>query len=288
MLILLLGCHPDAKPHHPGGPGGTDPAGPTTAEDPGTTDLGTTDPVDPGDRWVPAPGVSWQWQLTGQIDASVDADVYDIDLFEAPQGTIDALHDAGRKVVCYFSAGSYEDWRPDADQFPPEDIGNPLDDWPGEWWVDPRSDAVRAIMKARLDLAVDKDCDAVEPDNVEAWAAPSGFDVTRADQLEFNRFLATEGHARGLSVGLKNVVELVDDLVDDFDWSLDEECLAYDECRGLRPFLDKGAAVLHVEYVDRESQGADKADEVCGDPTIEGFSTLIKTWDLDDWRIACP
>jgi hypothetical protein len=283
MLLLMLACSRDAalEPNCPADPG----SGSPTASGSGTGGGSTPS----GGVWPPAPCTTWQWQLTGTIDTSVEVEVYDIDLFEAPQEAIDQLHADGRTVICYFSAGSYEDWRPDAEQFPAAAIGRPLDDWPGEWWVDPRSAEVRQIMEDRLDLAVDKQCDAVEPDNVEAWAAESGFpDLTRADQLDYNRFLAEQAHARGLSIGLKNVVELVDELVDDFDWSLDEECLAYDECRGLRPFLDQGKAVFHVEYVNRASQGEDLAARVCGDPTLEGFSTLIKTWDLGAWQIACP
>ena len=42
-----------------------------------------------------------------------------------------------------------------------------------------------------------------------------------------------------------------------------------------------------VELV-RTSEGPAKASEVCGKPEIAGFSTLIKTWDLSAWRLACP
>ena len=29
-------------------------------------------------------------------------------------------------------------------------------------------------------------------------------------------------------------------------------------------------------------------DSVCGDPSTQGFSTLIKNLDLDAWRAPCP
>lgn len=35
-----------------------------------------------------------------------------------------------------FSAGTKEDWRTDAGDFPEEALGAPLDDWAGEVWVD--------------------------------------------------------------------------------------------------------------------------------------------------------
>lgn len=35
-----------------------------------------------------------------------------------------------------FSAGTQEDWRSDADDFPAAALGEPLGDWEGEVWVD--------------------------------------------------------------------------------------------------------------------------------------------------------
>jgi endo-alpha-1,4-polygalactosaminidase (GH114 family) len=237
--------------------------------------------------WQPKPGTSWQWQLSGSIDTSVDVAMYDIDLVEAPQTVIDELHAKGRIVICYFSAGSREDWRPDAGDFSSSDYGKGLQGWPGETWLDIRSANVRAIMKKRLDLAVQKSCDGVEPDNVDGYANDTGFPLTEADQLDYLSFLSTEAHGRGLSVGLKNSVELVSKVVGSFDWALNEECLTYSECSSLAPFISAGKAVFHVEYVDQTSDGAAKKASVCGDSSISGFSTLIKTWDLDAWRLAC-
>jgi hypothetical protein len=244
---------------------------------------------DPGrEIWHPDPRTPWQWQLDQPVDTSVDAAMFDVDLFETPAETITDLHVAGRVVICYFSAGSREDWRPDADQFDLADIGSGLQGWPGENWLRITSTKVRQIMKARLDLALAKGCDGVEPDNVDGYANDNGLDLTAGDQLDYNRFLAGEAHARGLSVGLKNDLDQVAALEPDFDWALNEECLSYNECGLLQPFLQAGKAVFHVEYVDQESQGPAKAAEVCGQASLQGFSTLIKTWDLTAWRIACP
>src|SRR5262249_22976187 len=137
------------------------------------TDAGTSADAampPPPSVWHPTPGTTWQWQLSGTIDTSFDVAMYDIDLFDAPDAKIATLHGAGRKGICYFSAGSREDWRPDASQFPSSSLGSPLDGWPGEVWIDTRSTAVRNIMKARLDRAKMRGCDGVEPDNVDGYA----------------------------------------------------------------------------------------------------------------------
>jgi hypothetical protein len=232
--------------------------------------------------WKPGPGTSWQWQLTGTVDTSIDVVMYDIDLFDVPQATIDSLHADGRIVICYFSAGSREDWRPDAGEFPQGAIGNRLDNWPGENWIDIRDATVREIMKARLDLAVQKNCDGVEPDNVDAFANNPGFDLFDVDQLDYNRFLASEAHARGLSVGLKNDLDQITALLDDFDWALNEECFDWDECDELLPFIQAGKAVFHVEYGD-----AQLAEDICPQANDLNFDSLIKNYDLDAWRIPC-
>jgi len=230
--------------------------------------------------WQPEPGTTWQWQLTDGIDTSFDVAMYDIDLFDTPVSTIDGLHADGRAVVCYFSAGAWEEWRPDADDFPAVVLGDD-NGWEGERWLDIRRlDLLRPIMAARLNLAVEKGCDGVEPDNVDGYANDTGFPLSAADQMAFNRWLAGAAHRRGLSVGLKNDLDQVVALVRYFDWALDEQCFQYDECDLLTPFVDEGKAVFGVEY--RGTVG-----DFCPGARSLGFSWLRKRLDLGPWMKAC-
>ena len=169
--------------------------------------------------WQPSPNTSWQWQLQGEIDTTFDVDMYDIDLFDVPQGVIDKLHKDNRIVICYFSAGSFEPWREDAKDFPESVKGKKLEDFEEERWLDiSQLETLAPIMRARLDLAVQKKCDGVEPDNVDGYTNDTGKPLTAKDQLEYNTFLAKEAHARGLSVGLKNDLEQILELEPHFDW----------------------------------------------------------------------
>lgn len=84
------------------------------------------------DLWQPMPGTTWQWQISGTVDLSVNVPVYDIDLFDNDASVVSALKAKGRKVICYMSAGSFEDWREDASSFTSVVKGNDLDGWPGE------------------------------------------------------------------------------------------------------------------------------------------------------------
>jgi hypothetical protein len=233
------------------------------------------------DWWQPSPGTSWQWQLSGQIDTSLDVQMYDIDLFDAPQDTIDQLHADGRVVICYFSAGSWEDWRADADDFPPEVLGNDLDGWEGEKWLDIRQlEVLGPIMAARLDLAAQKDCDGVEPDNVDGYTNDTGFPLTGQDQLNYNIWLSEQAHARGLSIGLKNDLDQIGALLPYFDWALNEECFTYTECDLLTPFVQANKAVFGVEYELESSQFCPQANAL-------NFDFLKKNWGLDAWRESC-
>jgi hypothetical protein len=246
---------------------------------------GGKDMEDAGQIFRPAPGTTWQWQLSGlPIDTSFDVAVYDVDLFTTTDAEIKALHAAGRAVICYFSAGSYEDYRPDKGNFPEGAKGRPLEPpFQGEVWLDIRAAEVRAIMKRRLDDAVRKGCDGVEPDNMDGSANDNGFGLTAEDQLEYNRFIAKEAHARRLSVGLKNDVEQLQQLEPDFDWALNEQCFAYGECESyVNTFIAAGKAVFHVEYVD----GAELA-ALCTATRGIGLSTLIKHIELDAWQLSC-
>jgi hypothetical protein len=238
-------------------------------------------PSTPGNWWEPSPGTSWQWQLSGTIDTTLDVKMYDIDLFDASPDVIDQLHRDGRVVICYFSAGTYEDWRLDKDAFPTEVLGNPLPDWPGERWLDIRQiDLLDPVMSARLNLAVQKNCDGVEPDNVDGYVNDTGFSLDFADQYAYNIWLAEQAHNRGLSVGLKNDLEQIDDLLSYFDWALNEECFTYQECDLLLPFVAAGKAVFGVEY------SLNPAD-FCPQVNAMDFDFLKKNLELDAWRLAC-
>ena len=240
-------------------------------------------------RWTPSLNDSWQWQLAGPIDTGYDATVYDIDLFNTAATVIDALHAQGRRVVCYFSAGSSEDWRPDFGRFDDSDIGHPLEEWPGERWLDTRSLNVREIMRGRLDLARSKGCDGVEPDNVDAFVQHSGFELDAATQLDFNRFLAAEAHNRGLAAGLKNDVDQIPELVTVFDFAVNEQCFEYAECEPYADFVAAGKPVFNAEYAEYYRLNAHgERDDLCRAARAAGIQTLVLPRDLDDsLRLAC-
>jgi hypothetical protein len=247
------------------------------------------EPVTKGSWFKPQKDSSWQWQLIGNVNISYDVDIYDIDLFDTDVKTIRKLKSQGKKVICYFSAGSFEDWRQDKDKFPKELLGNGVDGWAGERWLDISNDKLAPIMIARLDLAVKKGCDGVEPDNVDGYLNDTGFDLTSKDQLGYNKFIANEARKRGLSVALKNDLEQIEELEPYFDFAINEQCHIFNECDFLIPFLEAGKPVFNAEYDDIYRYNTNGVrDTMCSYSIYLGIKTLVLPLDLDDsFRISC-
>lgn len=212
-----------------------------------------------GDWWKPTneSPIHWHWQLSDDFVAPQDVlpnvTVYDIDGELTSAETVAALHARGPnvRVICYFDAGVFEDYRSDAASFPTSVIGNPDEGWPGAYWLDIRQlDILLPIMQNRMQTwCKDKGFDAIEPDETEVWSNDSGFPITREENTTYNLAIADLAHSLGLSVGLKgnNSEAALNEPA--FDWALTEQCWQYDECDNFRDsFLLQGKAVFSVEY----------------------------------------
>ena len=237
-------------------------------------------PVAPAAHWQPALNTSWQIQYSGVLDTSLNVMLYDLDGFDTAAATVAALHANGQKAACYFSAGSWENWRPDAASYPASVLGA-ANGWPGEKWLDIRKlDALRPLLDARLDMCKAKGFDAVDPDNLDGYTNTSGFPLTAADQLAFNRYVASAAHARGLAVGLKNDGDQALALAPVFDFAVVEQCFQYEECALYTPFITAGKPVFEIEY--------DLATSAfCAQANTLNFNALKKNLGLDAARVAC-
>jgi hypothetical protein len=258
--------------------------GPSCTPDPGG-DPPPDPPPPPATVWTPAPGTTWQWQLSTVLDASVDAAVYDIDGFDNDAAQVQKLHAQGRKVICYVSVGTWEDWRADAGAFPASVLGKDDAGWAGEKWLDIRRiDLLGPVIGARFDMCRDKGFDAIEPDNIDAYTNDTGFPLSYGDQLAYNQWLAVQAHARGLSIGLKNDDDQAKDLVASFDWALTEDCFDQGWCAQMSPFVSAGKAVFAAEYTDTGAT----LGKFCAQAKSLQFSAILKHRLLDAWIQTCP
>lgn len=229
--------------------------------------------------WRPAQVVSWQLQLRGDLPSRPVARIYDVDGFAVGRRRVARLRNAGAKTICHFSAGIWERDRPDSDAFPRTLLGRRTGR-PGERWLDIRRLRLRPLMLARLERCSSKGFDAVDPADLDGYRHRTGFALTRASQLRYNRWLANAAHGLGLSVGLRDDLRDAGQLVAYFDFALEETCFARGNCSGLNPFIEDGKAAFDVEYeLERSS--------FCPSARAQGINAIRKRRTLGTFREPC-
>lgn len=263
--------------------------------------------------WQPTVGTPYQMILTGVIPDNTstiqpaNVPIFDIDLFYTNKSAIDTLHDQGKKVICYFSAGSSEDWRPDYMDFPVADKGPCLNGWAGERYLNIRTRGVFNVMQKRIQLAKEKGCDAIDPDNVDGFSNENNFNLTPTDAITYIRKLARYAHSLGLGMGLKNAQDLLPAVMDVIQFAVNEECaLASGDCDPYLDLIEAGKPVFHVEYASKytiqdgkaiifgeRAEGMDSESlkkKLCleSQPQFtKTFSTTIKILNLNGWVLDC-
>jgi hypothetical protein len=262
-------------------------AGCASANAPGTSSsAGLPAAAAHASRWIPRPGTTYQIQYDGNYDSSVPADVYDIDGEDAPQAFIDKLHGMGRRVVCYISVGTWENWRKDADKFPKSVIGKPDGGWKGERWLDVRQRQIlEPIMTARLQMCKAKHFDGVDPDNMDGFENHTGFKISYGQQLAYNTWVANEAHALGLTADEKGDNDQVKDMSKVFDFAVTEECWKQGWCNQFSIYTARNALVIDVEYNVAPATFTSKA---CADTAKYGENAMLKHLNLNAWIVTCP
>ncbi len=204
-------------------------------------------------HWQPPARLTWYWQLQGKIQTH-PVQAYDVDGFDTSAAEVARLHSAGAHVICYIDVGTWENFRPDAKDFPKSVLGRP-NGWPGERWLDIRQPIVRQLMARRFRQQCQaKHFDAIEPDNIDGYQNNTGFPITAAQQLSYDEWVATQAHALGLAVFQKNDTSQAREMEPYFDGVLDEQCNQYHECGAFKPYLTAGKPVLNAEYKLSTSQ----------------------------------
>jgi hypothetical protein len=261
-----------------------------------------------GACWHPAVDSRWQYQLqgvsgfasTGGINttisvvpytggAAVSPKVFDFDLYtdESVAGNnttlntaaVNAVHARGAGAICYISAGTWEKWRADANQFPAS-VQGAKNGWPGERWLDIRKTSVLLpIMEARVQKCREAGFDGIEFDNVDGYSNHTGFPLTTQDQLTYDEALANLAHENGLTAALKNDVEQVPTLASYFDYAVNEQCQQYNECGNYDThFTAAGKAVFQVEYKLSLAKFCTKANAANRNAILKNFDLFDKPY----------
>jgi len=245
---------------------------------------------DNGVAWKPSQGHGWQIILSENLDVSrglspSDVAVWDLDLFDTDASTISSLHQSGKNVICYYSAGTSEQGRPDLGSLKQSDYGKGLPDWPGENYIDIRSATVWNVMKGRIDMASQKGCDAIDPDNMDGYSNDNGLGLTQKDAANFQNKMGDYARSLGMAVGLKNAEEIVDSV--NVDFAVNEQCLETGRCTWYKNLIAAGKPVYHIEYTDDGSNRSSSDYCLEGTPEASQFDTVIKHLSLDGWVRYC-
>ncbi|KAF2847813.1 carbohydrate-binding module family 1 protein [Plenodomus tracheiphilus IPT5] len=237
-------------------------------------------------------GQKFQIVLLGVPDVSkmplapTDAPVWDIDLFDSPASTITSLKTSGKNVICYFSAGTGEDWRDDYKDFSSADLGKVLPQWPNEKWIRTGSPQIRKIMAKRIKLAADKGCDAIDPDNTDGYQNDNGLNLKNTDAVAYMRWMHDEAAKYGMQIGLKNSLDILNDVSSFVDFAVNEQCAQLGECSTYANFLASGKPVFQIEYP--QPLNAQAVNGVsCKGPSVAGLSTILKDLTLNGIAYYC-
>jgi hypothetical protein len=238
-----------------------------------------------GARWIPTASDSYQIQYDGRLDLKYPAQIFDLDMFDTPASVVAKLHAMGRRVVCYISVGTWEKWRPDADEFPKSVIGDKDGHWPGERWLDIRATSIlEPIMARRYDLCKKKGFDGIDPDNIDGYVNKTGFPLTYAEQLTYDTWVAKAAHARGLTVDEKGDNNQVKDLVKYFDFAVVEQCYAQGWCRQFDLYTNDNRLVVDVEYYHNKQRFL---DHNCPEAAKNHDFAMLKKLELTAWIVTC-
>ena len=82
-------------------------------------------------------------------------------------------------------------------------------------------------------------------------------------------------------MGLKNDLEQIPELKNDFDFAVVEQCFEYDECDLVKPFIAAGKPVFEVEYSGSSSSFCPAARKL-------RINSVKARLDLDAPSTPCP
>lgn len=253
----------------------------------------TVRPTEAHDRWTPAEQTvpswklppldkGWHWQIAdNQLNLeparSGRVKVYDVDYEYTTAAEVAQLKSLGQYVVAYMDVGAWENYRPDAGQFP-KSVIKCNSGWSGEKYLDSRPEALaqyKGIMEKRFDLAKSKGFDAVEGDyqnNIADDICGTYKGMTQAQKIQiqdaFNQWFIAAVHARGMAAVLKNAPEHAARYAKwpdaahphGYDAALVEQCWEFSECSGYAEFVKRGKPVWNAEYKGQQATICPKAN----------------------------
>jgi len=246
----------------------------------GCTPARTLAPMTPaGDpHWAPRQNLSWQIQLTGVVDPSTKANVFDLDPYATPAEIVGDLDAQGRRTVCHLDVGVADTRLPDQARLSGTVLGSPAG--AGRYWLDIRRwDVIEPVLADRFALCKSKKFQAVDADMGYGYAVNSGFDLTPDDQITYDEKVATLAHRTGLAVAVRTNADIAARVEPFNDFSVVDGCFTGPECARYFVYVDRDKAVFDVETA--------AGTAFCGLARAYGFVAIRKRTTLDAFVEHC-
>jgi hypothetical protein len=228
--------------------------------------------------------------------------VVDIDGIINPASTVAALHRLHDKVICYVEVGAAGNYYPAAAEGvrvsyfarlkAAGDLGRAVPGYP-EYYLNINAASTLAIVESMIrQQCAAKGFDAVEPDIDDSYADATGFALTEAANITYDKTLGAYAHGLGLAWGQKNGDNdrrFSAALEPSTDFLLDEECNFYRTCAIVTPpYVRAGKLVLDAEYTS--DWGGDAARDLarfCPSDTSRHIDGTLFTPSLAGPRHPC-
>jgi hypothetical protein len=227
----------------------------------------------------PNEGPEFQWELDHPLDLRRASDtgsgavnsqgrrsgattLYDIDGIINPAPTVAALHKLKDRAICYIEIGAAGNYYSAGAEHvrvtyyqqltQAHDLGAVVPGYP-ERYLNVNAASTVAIIKAMIrQQCAAKGFDAVEPDIDDSYTDATGFTITEADNVRYDKALGAYAHSLGLAWGQKNGDSdpgFSRALEPATDFLLDEECEYYQTCGIVAaPYTRARKLVLDAEY----------------------------------------
>jgi hypothetical protein len=267
----------------------------------------------------PNNGAEWQWELDHTLSLSSASDlgdgalnaaglkapnptVYDIDAIDNTKAIVTALHKRGDKVICYIEVGAAGNYYTAASEHiktsyyaqlkAAGDLGKAVPGYPEYYLNIRKGSTVRIIKRMIRQQCRSKGFNGVEPDIDDSYTDVTGFGITEAQNIAYDKKLGAYAHSLGLAWGQKNGdndAAFSKALEPTTDFLLDEECNFYDTCAIVTPpYVAAGKLVLNAEYTD--DWGSDTATDLaqfCAYDESHHIDGVLFTVDLAGQRNPC-
>jgi hypothetical protein len=92
-----------------------------------------------------------------------------------------------------------------------------------------------------------------------------------------------------MSIGLKNAGDIIPSVLPAVEFSVNEQCVQYNECTQFAAFINVFKPVFHIEYPCEMKSKTIKSLYAKTGPAkgAAEFSTVLKNMDLDGWVQFC-